>query len=231
MRSKMVLLLALVMGIISTVLFFQYIQQYGQAEDVMVRQEPMATVVTAREKITMNQLISVDVLEMTEVPEQGLHPSTVMTMADLEGQFATTDIEQGEVILTHRMKSEKEENRFVSRKVQEGNRAVSINVNYVQSVSTLIEPEDFVDVILTEEKKGEEEVSTYETSVVLEEVRVLSVGRKMIPPTSGTEEHIEYNAVTLELSPDDAREIINASYKGPLQLILHSSLIHEDNTK
>ena len=150
MRSKLILFLALVMGGITTFLFFNYMKQFDTAKVV---NENTVEVVVASEKIEENERISSDKLKIVQLPSQGLHPQTVRSKKEVEGKYATSAIEADEPILTHRIQSSKEETLFVSRKVKEGYRAVSIGVNIVQSVSNLIEPEDIVDVIASEKVK------------------------------------------------------------------------------
>ncbi|MDG5790060.1 Flp pilus assembly protein CpaB [Evansella sp. AB-P1] len=226
MRSKMVFILALLMGVITTFLFFQYIQQYGEAQEVIV--ENMVEVVVAKEIIAENQTITADMLEMIEVTEQSLHPQTVTVPSDIEGKFATTMIDRGEVILNHRLMDGDEEALIVSRKVKEGYRAVSVGVNIVQSVTNLIEPEDYVDVIFTEEVTEEDETEI-KTEEILSKARVLAVGRKMLPPTNEQNQYVEYSSITLELEPDDANILINATARGSIHLTLHSKIISSDD--
>jgi pilus assembly protein CpaB len=220
MKTKLVLVLAIIMGLITTYLFYDYMKQYEVETTI---QENMTKVLVAKEQIKKNQRITAGMVEFVEVPEMAVHPQVLTLVSDIEGLYATADIEKGESILTHRVKSEKEEALFVSKKVSEGHRAVSIGVNFVQSVSNLIEPEDYVDVIFSEQiKEGEKEV--IKSEIILTKVRVLAIGRKMIESTTETV-HVEYSSATLELVPADALKLVNASQRGSLQLTLHTRVI------
>ena len=228
MRSKLVFFLAIIMGLITTGMFFQYMQGQGEAKEVIA--EPTVTVVTAKDVIQVNQLVTSDMLETVEVPERNIHPLTVLDIAEAEGKFTTSSIEQGEVILSPRLKSDKEEMQFVSRKVQEGYRAVSVGVDFVRSVSTLVEPEDYVDVVFTKSELDKDGEETIKTKILISEVRVLAVGRKMVEPLNDEEAYVEYSAVTLELEPNDASTLIKATHEGTIQFTLHSSLIPAEET-
>ncbi|WP_088036692.1 Flp pilus assembly protein CpaB [Evansella clarkii] len=223
MRSKLVFFLALTMGLITTVLFFSTMSQSDQAEG-KEQEVVMVEVIAAEEVISANQIINEDMIRKIKVPEADVHPLAVRDISEVEGKFATAVIEKDEIILTHRLKGDKEETELVSRKVQDGYRAVSVGVDIVQSVSTLIEPEDYVDAVLTE-ILGEGDVSMVRTELVLEEIRVLAVGRKMASEFSEEEQYMEYTTLTLELKPKDAEKLINASQKGNLHFTLHSSII------
>lgn len=218
MRSKIILLLALIMGIITTVLFFNYIKKLDEQK---MSSDTLVEVVTAKQAIKKNQQISADMLQTTLLPSHGLHAHTVGRITEAEGKFATSDLEVGEVLLSHRLKETNEESQLVSRKVQEGYRAVTVDVNFIQSVSNLIEPEDYVDVISTPaERNGQPVMST----LLLEKVRVLAVGRRLVEADSATQ-HVEYNAVTLELKSQDAVRLVNADELGNINLLLHSRII------
>ncbi|MET3699119.1 pilus assembly protein CpaB [Bacillus oleivorans] len=223
MRSKIILVLALVMGVVTTVMFFNYMKQF---DTETVANQNMTTVVAAKEKIAKNELITAEKLTTIEVPSEGLHEQAIVSMDGLAGQYATADIEAGEVLLDHRVQDEKEETIFVSKKVGEGNRGVSIGVNFVQSVSNLVEPEDKVDVIFTEviEMPGEQQ-DIVESSILLREVRVLAVDRRMIETQNEAEPHAEYSSVTLELSPEDTVKLVNAYESGSLHLAVHSRIV------
>ncbi|HWO77051.1 MAG TPA: Flp pilus assembly protein CpaB [Bacillus sp. (in: firmicutes)] len=223
MRSKIILLLALVMGVVTTFLFFNYMKQF---DSETVTNQNMTTVVAAKDKISKNELITAEKLMTIEVPSEGLHEQAILSMDGLAGQYATADIEAGEVLLNHRVQDEKEETIFVSKKVGEGKRAVSIGVNFVQSVANLVEPEDRVDVIFTEViEMPEPQQDIVETTTLLREVRVLAVDRRMIETKDEAEPHTEYSSVTLELSPEDSVKLVNAYESGSVHLAIHSRIV------
>ncbi|MCI3926852.1 Flp pilus assembly protein CpaB [Paenibacillus sp. TRM 82003] len=214
MRTKLVLALAIVMGAVTTVLFYQYMSRFQQET---ASNEAMIDVVVAAEPIAKNERITASKLTVARVPELGVHPEAIREASLAEGMLASADIVAGEAILSHRLKDEKEEALFVSRKVKEGKRAVSVGVNFVQTVSNLIEPEDYVDVIAS--KPGADD--TMITELLFEKVRVLAVGRRMIETEEG-ELYVEYSAVTLELDRDQTVRVVNADENGNIQLTLHS---------
>jgi pilus assembly protein CpaB len=216
------LILAIVMGGITTLLFNNYIKNTTTSTAAVIEGNTVDIIVAA-EPLKKNERISAEKLVVKTIPEYTFHPQTITSKEELEGLIMNADMETGEAFLSHRVQSEAEENLFISRKVQEGFRAVSISVNFVQSVSTLIEPEDLVDVIFSESEGKEDEKAEVATKILLENVRVLAVGRKMIEPTS-TESYVEYSAVTFELKPEDAVKLINASELGNIHLMLNSRI-------
>ncbi|WLD93941.1 Flp pilus assembly protein CpaB [Alkalihalobacillus sp. AL-G] len=213
MRSKLVLMLAIIMGIITTVLFFNYMKQY---DSETVSSQTKVEVVVATGEIKRNHLISKNMLELKPVPEQSVHENTVTEIEDAIGLVSTANIVKGETLLSNHLQNTKEESLFVSRKVRDGFRAVSVGLNFPQSVSNLIEPEDNVDVIATF-KEGDKFIS----EIIVENTRVLAVGRRMLESTEG-EPYVEYTSATLELRPEEAVKVVNSNEKGNIHIALRS---------
>ncbi|WML57195.1 Flp pilus assembly protein CpaB [Neobacillus sp. PS2-9] len=227
MKSKMVLLLSLVMGMITTFLFFQYTKQMNTQK---VSTVVMTDVVVAKEKIDKNEKIAADKLEVVQKPAKDVLPQTIKSVSEAEGKLAIAMIEKGEPILSHRLGSEKEEGVYVSRKVMEGYRAVTVGVNINQSVSNLIEPEDEVDVVFTKVVKDATNQPIPQSVILLEKARVLAVGRKMQTPEQTKEPYTEYSSVTLELKPEDALKLVNASEEGKIHFILNKRPLMDEGT-
>jgi len=221
MKSKLIFIVAIVMGIITTALFFQYMKKFDQQA---IMEENMVDVVAVSKTIPPNRRITSDMLQIVTVPKMSVHEHTIYEIEDAVGKYTTAQIEANEVLLKHHIQSEKEETIFVSKKVKEGYRAVSVGVNFVQSVSNLIEPEDYVDVIFSEVIKLENNQTRVDSKQLLSNVRVLAVGRRLVDSTKTEEPYVEYSSVTLELKPADAVKLVNASERGSIQLTLHTKI-------
>ncbi|WP_276355201.1 Flp pilus assembly protein CpaB [Cohnella caldifontis] len=221
MRSKLILLAALLMGIATTVLFFDYMKKYDAAA---AASETFVQVAAAKQEIKENTKITGDMLLIVRIPANAVHPSTIKDPALAAGKLAASDLAAGEVLLANHLKDQKEEAMFVSKKIREGYRAVSLGVNLVQSVSNLIEPDDYVDLVTTESNK---ESGTTESRILLENVRVLAIGRRMVE-ADATTPYVEYASVTLEVKPEDGVKVVNSDEKGPVSLMLHSRIVQED---
>ncbi|RKQ33257.1 Flp pilus assembly protein CpaB [Oceanobacillus halophilus] len=217
MKTKTILLLAIIMGIITTFLFFGIANPLNKEEVV---EQQTVQVVKAKDKIAENQVITRDLVELETVIEENIPPQALTNISDVEGKFAETVIQQGEIVIAPRIKEQQEETIFVSRKVKDGYRAVSVGATIVQSVTNLLEPGDYVDIIFSEGKEG-----GIKSSQILSDVHVLAVGRKMSAPMNDESTYTEYSAVTLELKPNDALKLVNASERGNIHFTLHPSTI------
>lgn len=220
MKSKLIMLLAIVMGLITTFLFYNYVSNIKGTPASEL--ETIETLIANRD-ILKNELISQDMIEKVQVVDNGLYSETIRDSAGLIGKYALADIAKGEPFLSHRVLGAQEEKLFVSRKIEKGYRGVSIGINHVQSVSNLIEPEDYVDVIYT--KLGKEEIKTA-SMILLERVRVLAVGRRMVETVEG-DIVVEYSSATLELRSPETVKLVNAANDGILTLTLHSRIKEE----
>ncbi|HLO12997.1 MAG TPA: Flp pilus assembly protein CpaB [Pseudoneobacillus sp.] len=225
MRSKVVLLLSLVMAIITTALFFQYIKKIDSTTTVATTK--MVEVAVALDQIEKNERITDKKIEMVKMEENNVHPDAIKNKEAVIGKLATAVIVKGEQVLSPRLVSEKKENTYVSRKIREGYRAVSVGVNINQSVTNLIEPEDEVDVIFTKTQKvgSTEKVSS---DFILKKARVLAVGRKLVNPEDSEEAYVEYSSVTLELKPEDALMLIRSSQEGSIHFILNQRPVEKE---
>lgn len=224
MKAKNIFILALMAGAVTAAAFYLFINESsaGMAPEPVDMQE----VVTAAEDVGQHVKITEEMLTTTEIPEEQVHPDMILDAASIVDRFTSAALKEGEVIMEHRLDAEGAVSEFISKKLEAGHRAVSISVDYVRSVSNMIEPEDFVDIVLTEEAAGDDPVTT---ELVLENVRVLAVGERLMEPDAEEEAGSdEYHAVTLELTPEDSLTVIHASERGTLQLALYSKLITEE---
>jgi pilus assembly protein CpaB len=223
MRSKLLFLLAIIMAIVTTILFFNYTRQIETEE---VAQQEMVQVVKAIETIAVDEMITDTLLEVVKVTKENIHPNAITEIAEVQGNFSTASIAQGEILATHHVKDQETEKIFVSRKIREGYRAVSVNAPRVASaelVTNLIEPEDYVSIVLTEDVMNDDQEEIV-SKQIFANIRVLAVGRKLDRPVDDVSNYVEYSALTLEMKPEDTVVLINAYNRGTLHFTLHSSI-------
>lgn len=226
MKSKYILIAAIIMAIITTVLFRQYIvnldKKYKESQKII-------SVVVPKADIKKNQLVTKDMLELKDFSAASVHPQAVRKIENIAGQYALVDIKVGEVLFASRFTNQFKETEQITRKIKDGYRAVSIGVTDVESVSSLINPEDYVDVVSTTGDKN-----NLQTVTLLTNIRVLAVGKRITEKDTAvknTDKLVEsdkangdYASVTVELKPDDIVKIINADEKGDIKFVLRSQL-------
>jgi Flp pilus assembly protein CpaB len=230
MRPKRLLLFALIAGVITTVVFYIFITS-DTPEEAEETDMQMIEVVAAAEAIEEGTRISGDMVEVVEIAEEQMHPNAVREPGDVTGTYAKSDLAEEEVILDNHFQSADDSDAPLAQQVEEGRRGVSVNVDYEESVSYLLEPDDYVDVLSTRPNEDGE----MQTEVLIEQVRVLAIGERFQETSaaapdeegeSSEEETTEYQAVTLELTQEGSAQIINANQDdGDLHLSIYSQAV------
>lgn len=188
----------------------------------------MTEVVAAAEAIEEGTRITGEMVEVVEIAEEQMHPNAVREPGDVTGTYAKSDLAAEEVILDNHFQSADDSDAPLAQQVEAGRRGVSVNVDYEESVSYLLEPDNYVDVLSTRANEDGE----MQTEVLIEQVRVLAVGERFqetstaAPDEEGEsteEETTEYQAVTLELTQEGAAQLVNANQgDGDLHLSIYS---------
>ncbi len=229
MKSRNILIAALLMAVVTTILFRQYLTELDKKYKKV---QNKVSIVVSIQDIAKNQKITKEMLRFKEISADSAHPDAVRKMEDLVGDYALTDIKAGEELFSSRFTNQFEEDTVVTRKIREGYRAIAIEVNYVESVANLIKPEDYVDMVFSEKTKD----STVQTQTLLENVRVLAVGKRITEEepvnkdakTSGQKPaEVQYNSVTVELKPEDVLKLANCDERGNIKLILRSKIANK----
>ena len=215
MKSKFILIIALIMAIITTVLFRQYLVSMDNRAKAANK---TVTVIVANIDIKANQKVTSEMLIEKEVSAGSILEDAIKKTSDVVDKYAVTDLKAGEVLYPVRFTDLVTENKDLTLKIAEGARAVSIGVSDVSAVAKMIQPEDYVDITYTT-KEGQ-------TSVLMENVRVLAVGKTLTDTTTDEEnaETADYGTITLQLYPGDIVKVVNASEVGSIKFVLRGKL-------
>jgi len=115
---------------------------------------------------------------------------------------------------------------FLAAALQPGTRAISVPVDDVSGNAGLIQPGDFVDVVLTQQIGGSATTpGTFEAETVVRRARVLAVGsefQRAKTPASAPDVPVRARTVTLEVAPRTAQVVLVATRLGSLSLALRS---------
>ena len=224
MRSRTLFLLAIVMGLITTLVFAFTLSSKNKESEIP---EETQKVIVSTQMIEENTVITEEMVTETTKPKSSVHASSLKTVDEVIGKLATTRIESDEVLLPARVQSVQQINDVLSKKITDGKQAISIRANLVQSVSNLIEAEDFVDVLFTE-IVGPTTDPVVKTSLLYGKVRVLAIGQKMTVRDEN-DELVEYSSVTIEIDPKDTVNLVQAHESGTLHLTLHRREVSTNN--
>jgi pilus assembly protein CpaB len=231
MKSKFILIGAVLFAVATTILFSKYI---NSLDNKYKNDKSLVQVVVFKQDVKKDQKVIQDMLETKSYNLNSVLPAAIKNMKDIDGSYTLVDMKAGEQLFTDRFTNQTKEKEVLTRKIKEGNRAISIAVSYVQSVSTIIEPEDYVDVISSIKNQN----GTYTTTTLLQNIRVLAVGERLtesknVTTADNTKNAVasasngtqaKYASLTLELNPKQSEQITNAEENGDLMFELRSSL-------
>src|SRR5471030_2235085 len=114
---------------------------------------------------------------------------------------------------------------FLAATLKPEMRAVSVAVDDVSGNAGLIQPGDYVDLLLTQQmdRKTDSPDLAVSSETVVEHVRVLASGSDISRPKVGAPDHIErVRTVTLEVTPHMGEVVAVAAHLGSLSLALRS---------
>jgi pilus assembly protein CpaB len=163
-----------------------------------------------------------------------MQPSAFTSMRDAVGQIPAVPIQEGSQVLGTAMTGV---GRSLATKIPRGRRAVSLAVTDVTGVSSLIRPNNYVDILATVKLGSGLGASDQRTFVVtiLQNVLVLAVGNDMgevvqrapgdaesLAAIAAQQQSQRFSTVTLALSPQEAQDLVLAQDVGDVSLSLRS---------
>lgn len=189
------------------------------------------SIVVARQPLRFGAELSADMLEEIPWPQDEL-PDGAFAKIDaalaVPGRIVLSPMEINEPVLLAKL-SGPDGRATLSNLLAPGMRAVTIRIDEIAGVGGFVTPGDRVDVVLTRDAGAIQEVqgaaqgasgSTIATEVVVQNVKVLSVGQGMDERQTTPQ---VASSVTLEVSPQDASKVALARNVGSLSLSLRSA--------
>lgn len=211
MRNKsavMMIAVSVVMGLIAVVVAAQWL---GQQASLATNQ-----VVVATREIQLGSPLTPDMLRTVEWPRSSLPDGAIQNEKDLDGRVVKTSLQRGEPILESKLAPVGTKGGL-SSVISEGKRAITVKVNEVIGVAGFALPGNLVDVMVNTKDENEKPVS----KIVLEQILVLAVAQEA--NRDETKPKV-VNAVTLEVTPEQAEKLDLARSVGNLSLVLRNQL-------
>ena len=232
MRQKILMLAAVFFGVLAFIFTYQQIKQERSKimnSAVRVRLIRMKTDVAEGDKLMESDIEMFETMRFAGAANTLEIPWDRRT--DVIGSPVRSIVRKGDILTWRDFKQVfTKERTGLPAQTRSGWRAISIPVSQVTSVSGLIRPNNFVDVIGTfhfPDTKGDSSLDTV-TMTILQRVKVLATGadigyaQQNGSQTSSSSGARSYSTVTLELTPKEVEMIIFAQQKGSLTLSLRS---------
>lgn len=210
-RGLWMLLAALLAGVMAVVLAMRWMQaQNGERGRIAV----------AAVDIPLGSRVGREMLRLADWPRDSVPTGAFQDLAALEGRVVTAAVQRGEPLTEPRL-APVGARAGLSAVVPEGKRAMTVRVNDVVGVAGFALPGTWVDVLVnTQEEGGRRGDGDRSISkIVLERILVLAVAQEA--DRDATRPKV-VNAVTLELTPEQAEKLDLARSVGTLSLVLRN---------
>lgn len=198
-----------------------------QLEEDARKGKTLVKVVVPNRALKAGEIIDSSVVSVREIPSEFVNKSAVDpdSFKSVDGQALQVDIDRGEPILTNYTASRGGD--IFAAILQNGRRALTIEVDEISSFSGMLRPGDRIDLMLTAPPTvgaGSASPTPKElTFPMLSNVEVLATGQaQKAKPAAGELASRGFSHVTLDVTPREATLIIAAKQGGKLTAVLRS---------
>lgn len=216
LKTVSVLMLALLMAGGAAWFANRWIQMQVTPASAGINPTPM--IVVAAQTIPLGQKIVDAHLTLADWPADRVPPGAFREMDKVKGQVALQTIYSGEAILEKKI-AQHGKGSTLSAIIAKNKRAVTVRVNDVVGVAGFVLPGNTVDILATSKGRGKGRL----TRTLLQNMKVLAVDQT----TGGKDKPVVVRAVTLEATPEEAEELVQARSQGSIQLALRNVLDNE----
>ncbi|AUG03812.1 MULTISPECIES: Flp pilus assembly protein CpaB [Pseudomonas] len=178
-------------------------------------------VVVATVEIAFGQMVEPQQVALVRMPKETVPEDAFDATEKVVGKIATFSMLRGDILRGARL-AEHLGGSTLASLIEPTKRAISVRVDDVVGVGGFLLPGNRVDVLATRQTGN---TGDAESKTILEDLRVLAVDQ-----TASTDktQPVVVRAVTLEMTPQQAEELVKGMAAGKLQLALRNPL---DNQK
>lgn len=179
-------------------------------------------VVVAANEINVGTPLTAGMLKVADWPANSVPEGSFTDTAALDTRVTRVVLQRGEPLLESKL-AVRGSTGGLSAVVAEGKRAMTVRVNDVVGVAGFALPGNFVDILVStqEEAKKPDGRDLSISKLVLERILVLAVAQEANP--NDTKPKV-VNAVTLEVTPEQAEKLDLARSVGQLSLVLRNQV-------
>jgi Flp pilus assembly protein CpaB len=161
-------------------------------------------------------------MEMVDWPSRSVPPGAFQQLNGLDGRVLKTNMLRGEPVLQAKLAPVGTQGGL-SAVIGDGKRAITVRVNDVIGVAGFALPGNYVDIIVNTQRESNDTAARDNSisKIVLERILVLAVAQEV--GRDETKPRV-VNAVTLEVTPQQAEKIDLARSVGTLSLVLRNQI-------
>jgi len=211
MRPSILVGLALLLGAITAFFAAQWVGLGQKASD-----RPRVKLVVATQSIEAGSVIANTQIKTTDWLNPEIPPQSILETRLASGRVTRFPIQPGEPVLESKL-APVDAKAGLSAVISEGKRAISVRVNEVIGVAGFAMPGNHVDVLVS----GRDDAQQAFSRVVITRAKVLATAQDT---TGDPSKPKVTNAVTLELTPQEAERLDLARTVGTLSLVLRNDI-------
>ncbi len=219
-RTLVVLAVAIVAGLAAVMLASTWLNRQSS--------NGVAHVAVAATEVSLGQRISPEMIKIVDWPTGSVPHGAIDDPGKIQGRVVRSGLQRGEPILEAKLAPQGTQGGL-SAVIGEGRRAITVRVNDVIGVAGFALPGNYVDIIVNTQKDADRTNNKDQniSKIVLERILVLAVAQEV--SRDETKPRV-VNAVTLEVTPDEAEKIDLARSVGNLSLVLRNQVDPGDTT-
>lgn len=212
-RAFAMLAIAMLAGFAAVVFASRWLVQTSSGATV-----PVAV---AADDINLGEPLNEAMVRTVNWPRDSVPPGAFANPKTLDGRVVRVSLTHGEPVLESKLAPVGTKGGL-SAVIGEGRRAITVRVNDVVGVAGFALPGNYVDVIVnTQEGSNRTDTQQSISKIVLEKILVLAVAQQVNRDDTAPK---VVNAVTLEVTPEQAEKLDLARSVGTLSLVLRNQV-------
>jgi len=215
-KSVMLLGVAVVIALVTSLFIYGYMQRNGSAHEVAVEIQP---VVVAAVDLSWGTRITSEMVKKTDFLKGSLKTGYFSDPALVVGRVLIYPVKANEPVFESRLAPVEEKAGGIAAVISPKKRAIAVKVDKVIGVSGFIHPGNRVDVLMT---LATGRTFNPVTKTILENILVLAVGSETKEKKGLEEKSSPTDVITLEVTPEEAEKLALATTEGRLQLALRN---------
>lgn len=212
--NNKIVMLAMALGIITTIAMYFYITDIKNAEAVPV---PMTTIVTAANTIPIHVRITEEMLTTLTIPSAAVHPDAIFDKSKIIGGVTNAEIVKGEQILSERVISEAADTAL-SYRIPDKMRAITLGMDEVSGVGGYISVGDKVDILVYYADPAHNPKN--EVNAQFQNIEILELGPNV---TTENKEAVP-SSITFLVTPDQAEQLTFARLNARIAYSLRNNI-------
>ncbi|MBX9903914.1 MAG: Flp pilus assembly protein CpaB [Burkholderiales bacterium] len=229
-RTWLMLFVAIIMALAAAWLTKQYldVREKRIQEELASKAKggPSAKVVVPRKNLPGGSAITSDMVAGRSIPADLVSPDMITpdNFDKYDGAKLIRNVERG---LPLRTSDVEEKGRDFSSLIETGSRAITIDIDELNSIAQMVRPGNLVDLFLIMPDLSDLSGNNQQITLLMQRVKVIATGQTVrkadafTAPQPGVPQGvIRYSNLTFEVSPDQAARIALAQQLGRIRAVL-----------